>query len=62
MVRRCSVIPAFWPVGKMPTGAGKTPALPFAIRMATPMIHSCPCRPSVFIPRGAPRAAHGDLR
>jgi hypothetical protein len=30
MARRWIFIPAFGPVGKMPTGAGETPALPNA--------------------------------
>jgi hypothetical protein len=53
MGRRWIFIRAFRPVGKMPTGAGETPALPFAICMATPMTHSDSCHPSIFIPRGA---------
>jgi hypothetical protein len=59
MARRWIFTPAFRPVGKMPTGAGETPALPFAICMAAPMTHS---GPSIFIPRGAPHAGHGNLR
>jgi hypothetical protein len=65
MARRWIFIPAFRPAGKMPAGAGLchlTPALPFAICMATPMTHSEPCHPSIFIPRGAPLAGHGNLR
>jgi hypothetical protein len=61
MLRRWIFIPAFRPVGKMPTGAGETPALPFAICMATPMTHSDPCHPSIFIPRGTLRALHCNL-
>jgi hypothetical protein len=50
MARRWISIPAFRPVGKMPTGAGETPALPFAICMTTPMTYSEPCHPSFFHP------------
>jgi hypothetical protein len=63
MAWRRIFFPAFRPVGKMPTGAGETPALPFAICMATPMIHSDPCHPfPIFIPRGAPQAGHDNPR
>jgi hypothetical protein len=62
MARRWIFILAFRPVGKMPTGAGETPALPFAICMTTPMTHSNPCHPSISIPPGAPLAGHGNPR
>ena len=45
----------------MPAGAGETPALPFSICMATPMTYSDRCHPSIFMPRGAPLAGHGNL-
>jgi hypothetical protein len=65
MTQRWIFIPAFRPAGKMPAGAGLchlTPALPFAISMATPMNHSEPCHPSIFIPRATPLARHGNPR